>query len=386
MTEALLRILIIDPGATSTKLALFEGPGEGPAEGVVEVASEVRRDTRVAVAVHDFVVRHSLGPGRVDAVAARGGLLPPLESGTWRVDDAMVADLRAATRGVHASNQGASVALELAGAIGVPAFVVDPVSIDELVPEARLSGLAPVPRESLFHALNVRAVARRFARSQGARLEDLSLVVAHLGTGVSVAALVGGRAIDVVNPRDEGPFSPDRCGGVPAIGLLDWLERSGIPFDAARRRLFGEGGLYGYLGTRDLDQVEAMLDAREQEPGLLDPQGGWPVRSGDGTQPGTALFAGVVWRAMVLQIAKATAEMTVSCHAFGPGRLDAILLTGGMARSKRLLHDLHPRIAHLGPVYDMPGEDELRALAEGAFRVLAGREEAKSYAGRQATS
>jgi butyrate kinase len=372
------RVLAIDTGATSTKLGIFEGSSGATAVGV---AAEGFHDVDASVAVERFMAEHDVTAGRIHAVVARGGLLPPLESGVWRIDEAMVAELRRARRGRHASNLAAPLASEVAERLGVPAFVVDPVSTDELVPEARLSGLAPVPRESLFHALNVRAVARRYAAGQGARLEELALVVAHLGTGISVAALVDGLAVDVVNPRDEGPFSPDRCGGVPSFGLLEWIESSGIPFDAARKRLFGEGGLYGYFGTRELRDLEAAAFPEEGE-GVSSSGATWAAFPGPCPKPGSAAFAGVVWRAMVLQIAKAVAEMVVSCRAFALGRMDAVLVTGGMARSGRLLAELTPRIAFLGPVVAMPGEDELLALAEGALRVLADEERARDFGGR----
>ncbi len=284
----------------------------------------------------------------LDAVAARGGLLPPVPGGTYLVDEEMVAWLTRAERGEHASNLGALIALDLARRAGAAAYVTDPVSVDEMEAVARLSGFPPVSRESLFHALNIRAVARRHAEVQGISLGELSAVVCHLGTGISVAALRKGRAVDVVNPRDEGPFAMDRAGSVPVVGLLRYLRESGVAPEALERQLFGRGGVFAYLGTRDLREVEARMDRGDAR-------------------------ARLVFEALAYQAAKAIGEMAVILA----GQARAILLTGGMAHSERLVAAIRDRVVFLAPVFVYPGEDEMLALAEGALRVIEGREAAR---------
>lgn len=352
-------VLVINPGASSTKVGLFEDRlGGGLQERLRETLWHDPKDSGLAQtqteqlmlrrdAVLAFLALKQIPLADLHAIAARGGLLPPLQGGTYRIDAGMVAWLLERPRAQHASNLGAPIAFELAERVGVPAFVTDPVSVDELSELSRVSGLAGVERESLFHALNIRATARRHAAETGRHLDDLRLVVAHLGSGTSLAALEAGRAVDVVNPRDEGPFGADRCGSLPIAPLLDWLEKSGMSLDQARSHLFSQGGLLSLLGTRDLEEVERRILAGDSK-------------------------ARLVFDAMALQIAKAIAQMAVSLS----GQVDAILITGGMARSNRLVDAIHARVEFIAPLHVHPGEDELLALAEAAFRVLDGVEEA----------
>jgi butyrate kinase len=359
-------VLAVNPGAGSTKLALYQGPGPEPRlvkeEKLVHPELMDRpaarawdeRPARLA-AVRAFLGVAGVAPGGLAAVVGRGGLLPPVEAGAWAVDEAMLADLERAERGEHASNLGAPLALELAREHGCPALVVDPVAVDELAPVARVTGLAGVERRSFSHALNIRAVARRHARERGRALADLRLVVVHMGTGVSAAALAAGRMVDVVNPQDEGAFSGDRAGGVPATALVDLCFAPGATPRAVRRRLFGDGGLYSHLGTRDAREAYARADAGDAR-------------------------AALVLDAMAYQIAKAAGGLAVAALE---GRVDALILTGGMAHLARLVEAVRRRVATLAPVHVAPGEDELLALAEGALRVLAGEERARDY-GRRA--
>ncbi|HET9552795.1 MAG TPA: butyrate kinase [Anaeromyxobacteraceae bacterium] len=350
-------ILAINPGAGSTKLALYRG-SEPEREAKVEHPALAARPAarcwdelpaRLAD-VRAFLAKGSVAAGALAAVVGRGGLLPPMPSGTFAVDAAMLADLERAARGDHASNLGAPLARAVAEEHGCPAFIVDPVSVDELDPVARLTGLAGVERRSLCHALNIRAVARRHAAKAGRPLEELRLVVAHLGTGVSLAALVGGRMVDVVNPKDEGPFSGDRAGGVPSGALMDLCFAPGADRRALERRLFGDGGLFSHAGTRDAREVwrrAEMGDAR----------------------------AALVLDAMAYQIAKAAGGLAAALS----GKVDAVLLTGGLAWLDAVTLPVRRRIAFIAPVHLYPGEDELRALAEGALRVLSGQEAARAY-------
>jgi butyrate kinase len=352
-------ILCVNPGATSTKVGLFEGIAPLQARTLRHPDAELARHPRVSDqlalrldAVRAFLADAKVGRGQLSAVAGRGGLLRPLSSGTYRVDAALLADAASARRGEHASNLGGPIAAAVAGEHACPAFVVDPVSVDELEPVARITGLAGVERQSLAHALNIRAVARRHARDRGRALESLRLVVAHLGSGVSLAAIEAGRMIDVVNPQDEGPMSPDRAGGMPSTAIVEMCFAPAADRAAVRRRLFGEGGLWSHLGTRDLGEALARADGGDER-------------------------ARLVLQAMAYQIAKAVADMAAALR----GKVDTVLLTGGMAHAPWLVAEVRSRVAWIAPVEVYPGEDELLALAEGAWRVLSGEEPARLYGG-----
>ncbi|ACL63418.1 butyrate kinase [Anaeromyxobacter dehalogenans 2CP-1] len=351
-------VLAVNPGAGSTKLGLFRGGLPLREEKVLHPEAMARPAARIwdelpgrVAAAEDFLSRAGVRAGELAAVAGRGGLLPPLAAGAYLVDDALVAELERAAHGEHASNLGAPMARALAAPHGCPALVVDPVSVDELAPVARVTGLAGVERSSFVHALNLRAVARRHAAGAGRPLEALRLVLAHLGTGISLCALSGGRMVDVVNPRDEGPFSGDRAGGVPANALVDLCFAPGADVRTVRRRLFGDGGLYAHLGTRDVREALARAERGDARAALL-------------------------VDAMCYQAAKAVAAMAVALD----GRVDAIVLTGGLAHLAPVVEGVRRRVAWIAPVEIHPGEDELRALAEGALRVLAGEEPARRYA------
>ncbi|MFO7892277.1 MAG: butyrate kinase [Longimicrobiales bacterium] len=352
-------ILAINPGSTSTKLAVYGG-GALVFEQAIQHDDDVLapfRDRSILDqlelrlgAVHNVLDSRGIDRGDVDATVGRGGLLRPLRSGTYRVNDAMLEELRAAPRGEHASNLGAFLARELAEASGCPAFIVDPVSVDEWDDEARLSGLAGLDRECLSHALNTKAVAKRYAKEVGSPYDALRLVVVHMGSGHSVSAHRDGRMVEVTNSREEGPFSTERAGTVPTVRLVQRVLDDGLSFGAAERMLFREGGLHSYLGTRDLREIEARIDDGDDE-------------------------ARRVFDAMVYQLRKAVGAMA----AVLDGDVDAVLLTGGMAKSERLVGELSARLAWVAPVHLYPGEDELRALADGAARVLAGEELALDY-------
>lgn len=350
-------VLAVNPGAGSTKLALFRGELLVREERLdhPELASRPAGRIRDGLparlaAVRAFLGRAGVARGALAAVAGRGGLLPPLPAGAFLVDEAMLGDLERAARGEHASNLGAPIARAIADEHGCPALVVDPVSVDELRELARVTGLAGVERRSFTHALNLRAVARRFAREAGRPLEALRLVAAHLGTGVSLAAFQGGRMVDVVNPQDEGPFSGDRAGGVPATALVELCFAPGADPAAVRRRLFGDGGLQALLGTRDAREALRRAEAGDHR-------------------------AALAVAAMSYQVAKAAAGLGAALD----GRPDAILLTGGMAHLPEIVDAVRRRLEWVADVHVFPGEDELRALAEGALRVLGGEEPARVY-------
>jgi butyrate kinase len=350
-------ILAVNPGAGSTKLALFRGDAFVAEEKLVHAARMEGAAGRIwdelagrLGAVREFLTRQAVPGHGLAAAVGRGGLLPPLASGTYTVDDAMVRELERAERGEHASNLGAPIARAIADEHGCPAFVVDPVSVDELDPVARVTGLAGVERRSFTHALNMRAVARRFAKERGVAHADLRLIVVHMGTGVSLSAHRAGRMVDVVNPQDEGPFSGDRAGGVPATALVELCFARGAEPGRIRRQLFGEGGLYAHLGTRDAREALARAEAGDAR-------------------------ARLVLDAMCYQTAKCAAGLAAALD----GAVDAVLLTGGMAHLPAITEAVRRRVAFIAPVHVIPGEDELRALAEGAMRVLSGEERARTY-------
>ena len=275
------------------------------------------------------------------AVVGRGGLLPPLASGTYLVNDAMLDELRLARRGEHASNLGAFLAHDIAQKASAKAYVVDPVSVDEWPTCARLSGSALLERQCLSHALNSKAVAKRYARERSKVYESLRLIVAHLGSGISVSAHEGGCMIDVTNSREEGAFSTERAGGVPAMQLVNLCFSGEYTRKQVEELLFRDGGLYSYLGTKDLEEVEHR------------------IRSGEAK-------AGIVYEAMVYQIAKEIGAMATVLN----GRVDALLLTGGMAHSQRLVSAVREHVGWIAPLVVYAGEDELQALTEGVLRAL----------------
>lgn len=350
------RVLAINPGSTSTKFGVFRRDAAEWAGAVPHPDQELERFRGMsALAQLDYrfaPIAAALRAAGYDltqfaAVAGRGGLLPPTECGTYQVDDAMVAELRLARRGEHACNLGAVLALKFARLAGAHAYIVDPVTVDEWQPCARLSGLPAIVRAPIGHALNTKAVARRFAAETGRPYSDLRLVIVHMGSGITVSAHRAGRMIDNNTPQ-EGPFGPDRSGSLPVQQLIK-LCCSGV-WNAKQldRMVFGEGGLFAYLATRDLREVERRIDAGDTE-------------------------AALVLEAMIYQIAKEAGAMAAALQ----GSIDALLLTGGMAHSQRLITRLRSYLGWIAPMRVYPGEDELRALADGVYRVLDGVEEAK---------
>ena len=350
------KILALNPGATSTKIAVFDGDQvllktmvehQGSSlDGFARVIDQLdyRRDLILSALQEAGIALDEL-----DAVVGRGGLLKPIPGGTYAVNAALLADLGKGRE--HASNLGGVLADSLAGPLGIPAFIVDPVSVDEMEPEARLSGLPELPRNSFSHALNSKAVARRAAKEMGGTYADFNFVVAHLGTGVSITAHRKGRMVDVSGADEEGPFSPARAAGLPSMLLAKLCYSGKYTEKQMLDLLVGSGGLYAHLGTRDVREAER--------------------RAQDGDAQ-----AAIVMKAMAYRIAREIGAMA----AVLAGRVDRVLITGGIAYSERLVADVSARVAFIAPILVMPGEEELEALAEGALRVLRGEEPAKLYA------
>lgn len=356
MDTALL--LVINPGSTSTKIAVFRDGEQEYTETLRHSAEELGRfngiidqlDFRRQL-VLEAVRKAGIDMKKIKAVVGRGGLLRPIPGGTYIVNEGMLADLRTQERGAHASNLGGLIAHQIAGELGVRAYIVDPVCVDEMEPLARISGMPENPRESLFHALNQKAIARRAAADLGKAYPELNLIIAHLGGGISVGAHRQGRVIDVNNAiPGEGPFSPERSGGVPVGVLVKMCYCGEFSQEEMMKKLVGNGGLVAYLGTNDAVEVEKRIE-----------QGDTDARS--------------VYEAMAYQVAKEIG----ACAAVLKGKVDAVVITGGIAHSKMLAHWITERIEFVAPVIVYPGEDEMAALAQGGLRVLTEQETAKEY-------
>ncbi len=356
MTNENDRVLVLNPGSTSTKFGVYTRKGAELVRtirhGQEELAVFRGRPVLAQLDYRAQLIEQAIADAgytakAFTAVAGRGGMLPPMACGTYLVDDAMVEDLRLARHGDHASNLGALLALRFAQEAGVNAYIVDPTTVDEWQECARPTGSPLVKRTSVGHALNTKAVARRFACEQGRTYEAMRLIVAHLGSGITVSAHQDGQMIDS-NSIEEGPFGVDRSGGLPVRALIKLCFSGKYTQAQLDRHVFGDGGLFAYLGTRDLVEVLGRIDAGDHE-------------------------AALVFQAMVHQIGKEAGAMAVVLK----GKVDAILLTGGMAYSERVVTMLRDALDWIAPIRVYPGEDELQALAEGVFRVLGGEEQAK---------
>ena len=351
-------ILAVNPGSTSTKVAVYEDE-----EPLFEETIHYGSDTFAYLAdtidqlgmrtddVLSALESHGAAPESLDAVVGRGGLVKPLVSGTYAVDDAMVADLESGEYGMHACNLGGLIARSLGDAYGIPSYVVDPVVVDELEPVARVTGIPGITRRTSFHALNSKAVSRRCAKELGRSYEECCFVVAHMGGGITVGAHRYGRVVDVNNAIEgEGPMTPERCGAVPLDGVIRMCYSGDFSEDEMVRLQNGTGGVKAHLGTSDMREVEAMVDA------------------GDAN-------AALVYEALAYQVAKCIGSMLAALDA----PADGIILTGGLANSERFVGLVTRRVEKLAPVFVYPGEDELLALAQGALRVLRGEEQVKEY-------
>jgi butyrate kinase len=368
------RILVINPGSTSTKVALFYG-----LEKSAEItASHSTEDLRLFETLPDqlffreavirkFLREQGWKMEDLDAVAGRGGMLHPLNGGIYEVGPDMLADLRSSRYGSHASNLGAQLAREIADRADCPAYIVDPIAVDELDDPARISGHPLIPRRSVFHALNQRSVARLVAERIGKSYETSRFIVAHMGGGISVGAHRNGRVIDVNNALDgDGPFTPERAGTLPTGQVVSLCFRSGKSENEIRKMIKGEGGVVAYCGTNDLRELVKMMESQDEKAAA----GQSPPDSGTARVPPE-----VVFEALGRQIAR-----EICAHgATLEGQVDAVILTGGMAYSRELVKRLISMCGWMAPVEVVPGEREMEALAEGAYRALKGEEQVKEY-------
>lgn len=349
-------ILVINPGSTSTKIAVYENESPMLLRNIPHTPEELSQfaDLTDQYAFRKQLVLQELErmnvPFAFDAVIGRGGLAKPLAGGTYRINERMLDDARHAIH-KHACDLGCLIAYELAKEAGCPSFIADPGVVDELNDYARISGSPLMTRICIWHALNQRAIARRFANEIGKEYEDLNLIICHMGGGISIAAHDHGRAVDANNALDgEGPFSPERAGSLPAADLIRLCFSGKYTEDQLLRRVAGHAGLTAHLGTNDVREVERRIAEGDEH-------------------------AKLILDAMLYHTAKhIVAEGAVLC-----GKIDAILLTGGIARSKYVVRELRRRIDFLAPVHCYPGEDEMLALAQNALAVLKGTRQAKEY-------
>ena len=362
LSESNYKILTINPGSTSTKVAVFDNEKLIFQKTIRHKVEELKRYKQIShqnkfrmKAIMESLQEENISVESLNAVSARGGLIHPIPSGTYEINESMIEDLQNGVSGEHASNLGGIIAAEIGQSNFIPAFIVDPVVVDEMESIARISGSPLFERESVFHALNQKSVARQVAKELNQNYENINLIVAHLGGGISVGAHLKGQVVDVNDAlHGEGPFSPERSGTVPFGDLVELCFSGSFSKEDIYKMLIGEGGLVGYLGTNDCVKVERM------------------IKDGDEV-------AKLVYSAMAYQIAKEIG----SASAVLSGKVDGIIITGGLAFGKEFVDSILKRVDWIAPCYVKPGENEMLALAEGALRVLRREEKAKVYSSEQ---
>lgn len=352
-----VKSLIINPGSTSTKIGVFEDETllfeetlRHSTEEIGQFATIVdQKDFRKNI-ILNLLKEKNFDIKSINVVVGRGGLLKPIPGGTYEVSDELLEDLKIGKQGQHASNLGGILAREIGDEIGVPSYIVDPVVVDELSPEARISGVPEIPRISIFHALNQKAVAKRYAKENDKKYEDLNLIVVHMGGGVSVGAHKNGKVIDVFNALDgDGAFSPERAGGVPVGGLISLCFSGKYTEKEVYKKLVGNGGLNAYLNTNDMRDVMKMAETDDN--------------------------AKLVRDAFIYQVSKDIGSMACVLK----GKVDQIIVTGGIAYNDFIVEKLKETSEWIAPFTVYGGEDELLALAQGGLRVVNGEEKAMEY-------
>ena len=353
-----IKSLIINPGSTSTKIGVFEDETllfeetlRHSTEEISQYASIVdQKDFRKDIIVN-LLNEKNFDINSLNMVVGRGGMLKPIPGGTYAVTDDLLEDLKIGKQGQHASNLGGILAREIGDSIGAPSFIVDPVVVDEMMPIARYSGVPELPRTSVFHALNQKAVAKRYANEIGKAYTDLNLIVVHMGGGVSVGAHKNGRVVDIFNALDgDGAFSPERAGSVPSGALIKMCFSGKYTEKEVYKKIVGNGGFNAYMGTNDMRDVEKAVLAGDEK--------------------------AIEYRdAFILQVAKDMGSMACVLD----GKVDQIIVTGGIAYDKGVVAGLKERAEWIAPFTVYPGEDELLALVQGGLRVVNGVEEAMKY-------
>ena len=353
-----MKILVINPGSTSTKIAVFEERKPVFMDVIKHDKDELLKFNSVVDqldyrkdAILARLKEKGVDIGEFAAVVGRGGVVKPIEAGTYVVNEALVNDLIAYSHvQEHASTLGGLIAHDIAQAIGKPAFIADPICVDEFEDVARIAGLKEINRRSVLHALNIRSCLYRYAENTGKKIEDLNVIVAHLGGGISIAAVKNGRMIDVNNANEGGPFSPERTGGLPSINVVNMAYSGKYTRDDLMRLFTKEGGVFSYLGTNDMPEViERMQDGDK--------------------------IAKEVFEAMCYQIAKEIGAMATVLK----GQVEAIIVTGGVAFNEEVIDEIGKRVNFIAKIISYPGEFEMEALAYSALRVLKGEEVEKIY-------
>lgn len=350
-------ILVINPGSTSTKVALFNKTENVIQTNLTHSAEEIAKYEKIAdqlemrqALIENWVKEQGYELSDLEAVVGRGGVLRPMPGGTYEVTQKMKDDLVSTERVEHASNLGGLIAGKIAEKAGVKSYIVDPVAVDEFEDVARISGIPQVSRISLGHSLNVKAVGRKAAKKLGKELEEVNLIIAHIGGGISVCPLRKGKAIDYNNANEMGPFSPERTGELPCGDLAKLCFSGKYTLAEMKKKISGKGGLVAYLGTNDAREVQKMIDSGDEK-------------------------AKLIFSAMAYQISKEIGKMATVLK----GEVDAVVMTGGVSYSETLTDQVKEMVSFIAPYMIIPGEDEMLALAEGTVRILNGEEKAKIY-------
>lgn len=350
-------ILVINPGSTSTKVGIYSGEKIILSHSLKHDVEEIQKfetiydqkNMRIELIIQ-WLKDKDINIKDFQCVVGRGGLLRSIPGGTYEVTEKMLQDLRIGVQGKHASNLGGIIAYNIAKRIGVPSYIVDPVSVDEICEEARISGLPEIPRRSLLHALNMKSVIRHVCKKRNLDFFKSSFVVAHLGGGISISPFKDGKLIDCNNASQEGPFSPDRSGTLPVGQVVELAFSGKYSAKQLSKKVMGQGGLIAYIGTNDGKAVDKLIDEGNKKVELI-------------------------FKAMAYQISKEISAMATVLK----GKVDAIIITGGLAYNHKLMNWIKEYVGFIGKIELVPGENELLSLGEGAKRVLKGEEKAKIY-------
>lgn len=351
------KILVMNPGSTSTKIAVYEDEQPLFVESISHSAEELAPFDDI-ISQYEFrkglilqaLQEHGVDLAALTCIVARGGLLPPLEAGAYKVNDDMVWQLTYAPQNEHASNLGAVIADAISKELGhIPAYIYDAVTVDELEEMNKITGLPEMHRKGMGHNLNMRAAAMRYAREEGKAYQDINVIVTHLGGGISVSVHHDGRMIDMISD-DEGPFSPERAGGLPGFQIIKMMDRPDMDAKKMMKKVKTQGGLMGYFGTNDTRKLEQMIAEGDQK-------------------------AKLIYDAMALNVAKNIAKLSVCVN----GEIEKIILTGGIAYSEYFTREVERRVKFIAPVLIYGGENEMESLALGALRVQRGQEEARTF-------
>lgn len=355
--QEVYKVLTINPGATTTRISVFYNEDAIISEEILHTVDETGIFEKVIDQLHfryevldKLLKKNSIDLKTMSAVVGRGAPLRPMEGGTYRINLKMIDDAANRPMTEHPSLLGPLLAYEIEKKYNIPSYIVDPVCVDELKAVARITGIPKIMRTALFHALNQRAVAYRYAHSIGRRYQELNLIMVHLGSGISLGAHEKGRIIDVSSPNHGGPFSPTRAGEIPTEPLVDLCFSPGMSQDKVKKMLTRDGGLVAHLGTGDARKIEARISSGDEK-------------------------ASLIFKAMAYNVAKCVGGLSTVFE----GEVDAVVMTGSLAYSKLLVDWITERVTRIGKVVVIPGEDEMGAMARGALRVLRGLEEPKNY-------